>query len=127
MDGPIGCMELEPRGPGFTPEFESFFEVAERALREHPRHGAVIDLEGSQADSVRRRRLVAWVERRADLIQSRLVAVGLVAHNPVERGVITAVLWMIRPALPVAVFAERSEAISWVAERLAERDAAPLA
>lgn len=44
---------------------------------------------------------------------------GIVAHNPMLRGLVTAVFWLRAPKFPNQVFATRGEASAWARGRLA--------
>jgi hypothetical protein len=107
-------VSLDAVGRDLEPDFDSFLAVAEEALARRERFAAVIDLTGNRADAVRRRRLAAWSEEHRAEVRLRVAAIGVVAGGAFERGVLTALLWLTRPPMPVRAFSAPADALAWV-------------
>ena len=74
----------------------------------------IFDMRGATSSPERRRRLQAFGDRHEADIKHYLAAVALVASSPLERGFITAGLWVRSPAFPMRVFPNASEAEAWL-------------
>ena len=80
------------------------------------------DLERTPRSSVRRKVFVSWVRAHRDLIVRRIEAYAVVAPNTIQRGMITAVLWVLEPPITHRVFANAAEARAWL-DQIARGDA----
>lgn len=74
----------------------------------------LFDMRGATSSSERRRRLLEFGERYSTEARRYLAAVALVASSPIERGFITAGLWLQSPAFPMRVFSTAKEAEAWL-------------
>ena len=88
----------------------------------------LFDMRGATSSSERRRKFMEFGERHADAIKHYLAASAVVASSPLERGFVTAVLWVKTPPFPMRVFASSTDAEAWLREAFAhvlsaERDA----
>jgi len=78
----------------FYEEFHRFSERDERAFFVH-------DLRGVQCmDAARRRRFVEWAKLHAPTARKLVVGYAVVIDSKLMAGVVTAVLWLMRPPGP---------------------------
>jgi hypothetical protein len=68
-------------------------------------------------DARARRRVALSFERLAPVLGPRMVAHCMVAHGKIAQGVLTAMLWLQRPAWPLQVFSDPEEAYRWIIRR----------
>jgi hypothetical protein len=84
----------------------------------------MFDMRGATSTSSRRRRLMEWCDRHADALTRLIVAGAVVAASSVERGFVTAALWVRSPPWPMRVFADPSEAAEWLLAEYEQRSIA---
>ena len=72
----------------------------------------------SVIDVAARRRLVDWVNMRSAETNGVVAAVAAAITTPLHRGLITAVLWQVKPQMPTHVFYAVEEASLWLQEQL---------
>lgn len=81
----------------------------------------LLDIRGAVSDPARRKRLTAWTEDRRAWFDECLIATGVVVGSAVERGFVTAALWLLSPSTEVRVFTDRPLAVEWLLKCYAER------
>ena len=123
LEGPLVCFKLDRKAAGVVPDFDSFLKLCDELLVRPGRYGVVIDLEGSQANAMRRQKLARWATEHRAEVAAHVVAIGVVARGPMERGVLTAIMWVMRPQVPIGAFLTQLEALAWVREQIAGRNA----
>lgn len=74
----------------------------------------VFDMRGATSSSARRQKFQEWCERNTDALTRYLTGAAVVASSTVERGFITAGLWVRTPPFPMRVFANASDAEAWL-------------
>jgi hypothetical protein len=92
----------------FYEEFHRFSERDEQAFFLH-------DLRGVQRmDAARRRRFVQWAKLHSPTARRLVVGYAVVIDSKLMAGVVTAVLWLLRPPAPMRVFSNPSDAEAWL-------------
>lgn len=69
--------------------------------------------------AAQRRELAARLRQWHDAYPGALVAIAVVASNVLQRGVVTAVNWLLRPAHALRAFEHEADAAAWLHERIA--------
>jgi hypothetical protein len=80
----------------------------------------LFDMRGATSTSARRRRLFAWCDQHSDALTNLILAGAIVAASSLERGFVTAGLWVRSPAWPMRVFSDSPEAEAWLFEQFAQ-------
>jgi hypothetical protein len=93
---------------------DASYRKLESLLQREQRFLLVFDMRGASSSSSRRRRFLEWGETHADALTRLLVASAIVAASSIERGFVTAALWVRTPAFPMRVFASSAEAEAWL-------------
>lgn len=94
---------------------QTLYDQVEAIFAARPRKYLMLhDLRGTPRSSVRRRRFAAWVNEHDDLIQAHVRAYALVAGSALLEGMITAVLWVVRPPIDWKTFSDPLEAEQWL-------------
>ena len=93
---------------------DASYRKLESILKRDQRFLLVFDMRGAISSPGRRRRFLAWGESHADVLTRLLVASAVVAASNVERGFVTAALWLRTPPFPMRVFTSASEAETWL-------------
>jgi len=92
----------------FYAEFHRFRARDERAFFIH-------DLRGVQRmDAARRRRFVEWAKLHSPTARKLVVGYAVVVDSNLMAGVVTAVLWLMRPPAPMRVFSRPADAEAWL-------------
>ncbi|MGB5694650.1 MAG: hypothetical protein WBM46_03275 [Polyangiales bacterium] len=92
----------------FYAEFHRFSERNERAFFIH-------DLRGVQRmDAARRRRFVQWAQLHSPTARKLVIGYAVVIDSKLMAGVVTAVLWLMRPPAPMRVFSNPADAEAWL-------------
>jgi len=92
----------------FYEEFHRFSERNERAFFVH-------DLRGVQRmDAARRRRFVEWAQLHSPTARKLIIGYAVVIDSKLMAGVVTAVLWLMRPPAPMRVFSNLADAEAWL-------------
>lgn len=92
---------------------DATYAALEQVLARDRPFVTLFDLRGARSDATRRQRLAAWERTHEQAIQRLCVAHSVVLASPVERGLLTAYLWLREPVVPVRAFAGRPEAEQW--------------
>jgi hypothetical protein len=113
---------------------QAFYDCCERFYATLDRDIAwVLDTTRVTRVTAKQRRIAAdHVARVRDKMRERVVGVAFVISNPLIRGTLTAIAWLIPLPFPYETFKTHEEAISWAERRLrarleAGRDARPQA
>jgi hypothetical protein len=93
---------------------EASYRKLERILQREQRFMLVFDLRGASSTPGRRQKFRDWCQRHEDPLTRLLVAGAIIAASSIERGFVTASLWIRTPPWPMRVFAEQSEAEAWL-------------
>jgi len=105
------------RAIAYDPQtLEACYRKIEELLARKRPFVVLFDLRGATSSSERRRRLQEFGERYAVEIERYLAGVALVASSPIERGFITAGLWLRSPTYPMRVFSTAIEGEAWLRE-----------
>ncbi|MDH3201158.1 MAG: hypothetical protein OEM15_09715 [Myxococcales bacterium] len=92
----------------FYEEFHRFSERDERAFFVH-------DLRGVQRmDAGRRRRFVQWAKLHSPTARKLVIGYAVLTNSKLMAGVVTAVLWLMRPPAPMKVFSNLADAEAWL-------------
>lgn len=100
---------------------EATYAALSLMLSRRQHFGAVIDVRGAVSSPTRRKRMSAWVEQQRHALDHFLVGVATVVDTALERGVVTAALWLIPTPVSVKVFSDHDKAEAWIREQLAGR------
>jgi hypothetical protein len=92
----------------FYEEFHRFRVKGKRALFVH-------DLRDVQRmDARRRRRFVEWAKLHSPTARELIIGYAVLIDSKIMAGVVTAVLWFMRPPCPMKVFSNPSDAEAWL-------------
>lgn len=84
----------------------------------------LFDMRGGTSSAKRRQRLRSWQQARNEQLERNVRAMAVVVGSQLERGFVTAALWLFTPAFPMRVFTEKRDAETWlVAASLRDRSA----
>ncbi len=95
-------------------DFEASYRKLESILARNQPFLLVFDVRGASSTSSRRRKFMEWCQHHADVLTRNLIAAAVIAASSVERGFVTATLWVKSPPFPMRVFAESSDAEEWL-------------
>jgi hypothetical protein len=101
---------------------EASYRKLEAILDRKQQFVLLFDMRGATSSSSRRRNLLGWCERHADALTLYLAVGAIVAASSIERGFVTATLWVRSPPWPMRVFAEPSAAEKWLMSTFTSRD-----
>lgn len=88
--------------------------VMRRAAEAHRTLVFVIDgREAAPADAMRRRKIATWVAAHSALIKVSVRAMAIVLSNPLQRGVLKALMWLRPYPCPYRIFSSLDEADAW--------------
>lgn len=82
------------------------------AARNEP-FALVIDVRGAASDPKRRKRMQRWLKAHEAWTDRCLVATAVIVSSSIERGFVTAAMWLVSPRTETRVFTERSAAEVW--------------
>jgi hypothetical protein len=98
---------------------ESFYREAERLLNRRERFALLHDLRGTlPMDASRRKKFTDFVREKDELLRLRLVAHAVVISSVFQKGLITAILWVVNSPCPMKVFNNRELAEEWLRSEL---------
>jgi hypothetical protein len=119
-DWPIVSFELPPGAQVGEIDQDSFFEQVEAVFARGGRFATMHDLRfAGPMEAVRRKRFADWVRAREPMLRRQLIAHAPVVGSSLQRGAITALLWVIKAPAPMQVFTSPDEARAWLRERVA--------
>ena len=111
---PVACdpADLDP---------DSFYRHTDALLARETPFALLYDLRNSGGlSAARRKRFVDYVEANHDAVCRYLVAYASLVDNELQRGVLTAVLWILKPPSPQRAFTSEVEARVWLNTSLTE-------
>jgi hypothetical protein len=89
--------------------------VMEAARREHRKIVLLsIGESGASMHSKQRSRVADWTTNAAPLMRAAVAAHAVVVPNAVQRGVLTAILWLTEYPIPIRAFTSEGEAEQWI-------------
>lgn len=98
---------------------DSFYAHTDSLLQLHEPFALLYDLRHSGALSAeRRQRFARYVTANEALVSRYLVAFASVVETSWQQGLLTAVLWILRPPRPQRAFTEEREAVDWLGRQL---------
>jgi len=107
--------------PTSSVNVESFFEIIDRCLQKKAVFASVHDIRGLPAlDALQRKKFAEYIKSRHANLQRFISAHAVVVRSSIERGVVTAVLWLSPAPFPVRVFESPADAEEWAREQLAK-------
>ncbi len=68
-----------------------------------------------------RKRMAEWMKQYDSLIRQRTAGCAFVLPSAIQRGMLTAILWLQPMACPHAIVGTRDEALAWVKKELGKR------
>lgn len=83
-------------------------------LKQPERFALLYDLRGAASSPARRRRLLDWLEEHRHELVEHLVGMALIVRTGMERGFVTATLWLKPAPFPLQVFTSEAEAEDWL-------------
>ncbi|HET6332125.1 MAG TPA: hypothetical protein VFG30_02885 [Polyangiales bacterium] len=98
---------------------EASYRKLESILQRDQRFMLVFDMRGASSTPARRHKFRDWCQRHEDPLTRLLVAGAIVAASSIERGFVTASLWISTPPWPMRVFSDSSEAEAWLLSNFA--------
>jgi hypothetical protein len=96
------------------------YRALEQVLAKRRRILMLFDLRGASSSPGRRRRLLDWGLRHEPELRAHVGACALVVSNGIERGFVTAMLWLHPVPWPMRVFSSVGEAEAWLLRDNAE-------
>lgn len=122
---PVVVIRLPDAAGGGPPDIEAMLREADAMLARRARVAIVHDLTHSRADATRRRRATRWFEANSAEIRRYVVGYAVIAPTAVQRGLIVAVQWVVKPSIPFQVFGEFAPALAWAERRAADEGVLP--
>ena len=126
--GSDGILTMTYRGEFTSSEFDEALGCAVREL-ERARAGSrklgliSIAAADTSMNSKMRSRSANWLKENAELMRAACVGHAVVVSNPIQRGVLTAILWLGDYAIPIRPSATDGDARTWLRRRLQTSDA----
>lgn len=77
----------------------------------------LIDVRGAASDPARRKRFASWIEAHRAALDRYSIAIATIVGTTIERGIVTAALWLVQKPGQMRVFTDVREAESWLQER----------
>lgn len=93
---------------------DATYRAMERVLQKRTRFLLLFDLRAGGSSPSRRRRLLDWGLQHQEELESFVEAQAIVVGTSIERGFVTAMLWLTPMHWPVRVFASAEEAEHWL-------------
>lgn len=100
---------------------DASYRKLEQILKREELFVLVFDMRGATSTSARRKRFREWGLQHEDALTRLIVAAAVVARSSIERGFVTASLWLAAPVFPMRVFTDSADAESWLLTDFAER------
>lgn len=104
--------------PGDVPDLQSLFDLYEKIQAIPGAKAVVWDLERAKSDAKRRKEVTDWMRGRQAAKELDVTCLALIAPTSIQRGLVTAVLWFVRPAIPTQVFSNYTAAMQWAREQM---------
>jgi hypothetical protein len=90
------------------------YRLLGHVLEHQQRFVGFLDLRGATSSPTRRRRLLEWCRQHQAAIDQYMVAMAVIVRTSLERGFVTAGLWLSEPPVPTRVFDNPGEAEAWL-------------
>ena len=117
-------------GPGDRPaeqiDVDSFYAELDALLARDTPIVVLHDIRGMRRDASVRKRFANWIDANGELLSRNLIAYALLLDSKLQRGIITAVLWLTRPRSPTRAFTDRDAAEAWLLDRYVTGRGAPV-
>lgn len=81
----------------------------------------VFDARGLNVDAAGRKSLANWAQNNKLALRELLVAHAAIVGSNFERGLFTAMVWLIRPSWPMRAFGDRAAAEAWLHSQWEDR------
>lgn len=99
-----------------TVDYDSFYDEFSRLRHEDRPFCVLHDLRGVRSMGPdRRRRFVEYANTHMDSVRRLIAGYAVLLDSQIMRGVVTAVLWFVRPPCPMKVFTKERDAEEWLA------------
>ncbi|HLT37039.1 MAG TPA: hypothetical protein VK034_12160 [Enhygromyxa sp.] len=110
---------LRMRSPTSDVHIESFFSIIDDALSREAVFVSIHDTRGMpNLNAVQRRKFADYIQRREEPLGRWIAAHAVIVGSAIERGIVTAVLWLKPAPFPVKVFSTPQEAETWAIAKL---------
>lgn len=94
---------------------DSFYEAFHRFREKGKRAYLIHDLRNVQRmDARRRRRFAEWAKLHSPTARELIIGYAVLIDSKIMAGVVTAVLWLLRPPCPMKVFSNPTDAEAWL-------------
>lgn len=97
---------------------DEMYRAFEAALGRKQRFVTLFDMRGAVSDAARRKRLARWIDNHRSKLRSHHAAHAVIVESTFERGVVTAMLWLVPMFEHTRVFTDVKEAETWLRTRL---------
>lgn len=109
------CLDESERTSGVEQYVAALVDLALRGES----YAVLVDIrDQAELDAVQRRRLATLLDRQRETLASGLVGQAIVTKNVLQRGVVTAIQWMMEEPGSCRVFDSRLDAIRWLRREL---------
>jgi hypothetical protein len=99
--------------------FDELDALVARVARDGHRYCLISDVTRARVgNAVHRKRIAETFTTTRRLMGDRVAGQGFVMAHAVQRGALTAILWLGRPPWPIETFATREAAIVWAEQKL---------
>lgn len=100
---------------------EATYAAADLLLARRQPFVTLIDVRGAVSDPTRRKRMMTFVQERRPQFDHFLIATAAVVGSGLERGIVTAALWLLPGKPNIRVFTDRNEAEAWLRQEVTTR------
>ena len=108
-----------PSEPLSGPAFAKYLADTSRYYMRGQSFGFVFDIRAAPPLTAAQRRMIAdEIDRSAREFPAIRVVQGIVIASAVQRGIVKAITWLARQAVPTGVFATVEEAVVWARKEL---------
>lgn len=97
---------------------DEMYRAFESALARKERFVTLFDMRGAVSDAARRKRLAHWIDNHRSKLRSHHAAHAVIVESTFERGVVTAMLWLVPMFEHTRVFTDVQEAETWLRTKL---------
>lgn len=73
-----------------------------------------IAMPDTKMDSRQRSYSAAWLQENAEILRATCVGHAVVVSNPIQRGILTAILWLGEYAVPIRAYGSEADARRWL-------------
>ncbi len=97
-------------------DYDTFYAEVDRLLADGRPFTVLHDLRGVRSMGPdRRRRFVEYANSHMASVKQLICGYAVLLDSQIMRGVVTAVLWFVRPPMPMKVFTNQADAEDWLA------------